>query len=146
MSKSKRRFDLTVLPGSFAIVHLAADAPFPRWAAQGNFFSVTRTSDDVSVVCAEDQVPKDVRAEASWRILKVKGPFALSEVGVLAGLSAPLAEAKVSLFAISTFDTDYLLVNEKQLLAAIAALRGAGHRIKESGTAASHNLSRRKTG
>ena len=144
MSKSKRRFDLTVLPGSFAIVHLAAGAPFPRWAVQGNFFSVTRTNDEVSVVCAADQVPKDVKAEAGWRVLKVQGPFALSEIGVLAALAAPLAEAKVSLFAISTFDTDYLLVSEKQLLAAIAALRGAGHRIKESGAAASHNLSRRK--
>jgi len=146
MSKSKRRFDLTVLPGSFAIAHLAADAPFPRWAVQGSFFSVTRTSDEVSFVCAADQVPNDVKPEAGWRILKVKGPFALWEVGVLAELSAPLAEAKVSLFAISTFDTDYLLVNEKQLLAAIAALRGAGHRIREPGAAASHNLSRRKKG
>jgi hypothetical protein len=146
MSKSKRRFDLTVLPGSFAIVHLAATAPSPRWAVQGNFFSVTRTGDEVSVVCAADQVPRDVKAEAGWRVLEVKGPFALSEVGVLAGLSAPLAEAKVSLFAISTFDTDYLLVSEKQLLAAIAALRGAGHRIRESGAAASHNLSGRKKG
>ena len=144
MSRSKRRFDLTVLPGSFAIVHLAADAPFPQWAVQGEFFSVTRTSDEVSVVCTADQVPKDVKAEAGWRVLKVKGPFALSEIGVLAALSASLAEAKVSLFAISTFDTDYLLVSEKQLLAAIAALRGAGHRISEPGAAASHNLSRRK--
>jgi hypothetical protein len=146
MSKSKRRFDLTVLPGSFAIAHLAADAPVPRWAVQGNFFSVTRTNDEVSVVCGADQVPNEVTVEAGWRILKVKGPFVLSEVGVLAELSAPLAAAKVSLFAISTFDTDYLLVNEKQLLAAIAALRGAGHRIRESGAAASHNLSRRKKG
>src|SRR5579864_3986420 len=116
MSKSKRRFDLTVLPGSFALVHLAADAPFPRWAVQGEFFSVTRTNDEVSVVCAADQVPNDVAAEAGWRLLKAKGPFALSEVGVLAELSTPLAEANVSLFAISTFDTDYLLVKEKQLL------------------------------
>ena len=146
MSKSKRRFYLTVLPGSFAIVHLATDAPFPRWAVQGSFFSVTRTSDEVSIVCAADQVPNDVTVETGWRILKVKGPFALSEVGVLAELSAPLAAAKVSLFAISTFDTDYLLVSEKQLLAAIAALRGAGHRIRESGAAASHNLSGRKKG
>src|ERR1700687_4961955 len=100
MSKSKRRFDLTVLPGSFAIVHLAAGATLPRWAGQGNFFSVTRTNDEFSVVCAADQVPKDVKAEAGWRVLKVQGPFALSEIGVLAALAAPLAEAKVSLFAI----------------------------------------------
>ncbi len=137
MIESGRRFNLTVLPGSFAIVRLAADAPLPRWAMQGGFFSVTRTSDELSVACVANQVPGDVASETGWRALKVKGPFALSEIGVLATLTAPLAEAKVSLFAISTFDTDYLLVAEKQLSAAIAALKGAGHCIEESGAAAS---------
>jgi uncharacterized protein len=135
MSKSERCFDLTVLPGSFAMVRLAADAVLPRWAMRGGFFSVTRTSDELSVVCVADQVPSGVAAETGWRALKVKGPFALSAVGVLAALAAPLAEAKVSLFAISTFDTDYLLVSEKQLHAAIAALKGAGHRVEKSGAA-----------
>lgn len=130
MSKSKRCFDLTVLPGSFAMVRLAADAPLPRWATQGEFFSVTRTSDEVSIVCLADQVPSGVASETGWRALKVKGPFALSEIGVLAALTAPLADAKVSLFAISTFDTDYLLVSERQLPAAIAAFKSAGHRIE----------------
>jgi hypothetical protein len=133
MIESKRRFDLTVLPGSFAIARLAADEPLPRWAPQGGFFSVTRTSDEVSVVCLADQIPAGVSAETGWRALKVKGPFALSEIGVLATLAAPLAEAKVSLFAISTFNTDYLLVSEKHLDAAIAALKDAGHRIEKSG-------------
>jgi len=132
MSESTRRFDLTALPGSFAIVRLAADAPLPPWATQGGFFSVTRTSDELSIVCAADQVPRGVAAEMEWRALQVKGPFALSEIGVLAALAAPLAEAKVSLFAISTFDTDYLLVSEKQLHTALAALRHAGHRIAGS--------------
>jgi hypothetical protein len=132
MSKSERSFDLTVLPGAFAIVRLAADTPLPRWAARGEFFSVTRTSDEVSVVCLADQVPSGIASETGWRAVKVTGPFALSEIGVLAALTAPLAEAKVSLFAISTFDTDYLLVSEKQLNAAIAALKGAGHRIRQN--------------
>ena len=135
MSESQRRFNLTVLPGFFAIVRLAAEAPLPRWATQGGFFSVTRTGDVLSVVCAAEQVPSGVAAVTGWRALRVKGPFALSEIGVLATLTAPLAEAKVSLFAISTFDTDYLLVAEKQLSAAIAALKGAGHCIEESGAA-----------
>ena len=133
MSKSERSFDLTVLPGAFAIVRLAADAPLPPWAAQGGFFSVTRTSDELSVVCLADQVPSGVATETGWRALKVKGPFALSEIGVLATLAAPLAEAKVSLFAISTFDTDYLLVSGKQLDVAIAALKDAGHSVEEHG-------------
>jgi len=131
MSKSNRCFDLTVLPGPLAMVRLAADAALPGWATRDGFFSVTRTGEELSIVCRADGVPSGVSAEKGWRALKVKGPFALSEVGVLAVLAATLAEAKVSLFAISTFDTDYLLVSEKQLSAAVAALRSAGHRVEE---------------
>jgi len=136
MSESNRRFQLTILPGSFAIVRLAADAPSPSWASAGNFFSVTRTSDELSVVCLATQVPSSLTAETGWRALKVQGPFALSEIGVLAALAAALAHAKVSLFAISTFDTDYLLVSDKSLNAAVAALRAAGHSVVD------HNATR----
>lgn len=135
MSESTRRFDLSVLPDTLAIARLSVGATLPPWAAQGAFFSVTRTSDEVSIVCSARQIPPRVGAETGWRALKVAGPFALSEVGVLAALAAPLAKAHVSLFAISTFDTDYLLVSEKQLQAAIAALRDAGHRVEESSAA-----------
>ena len=129
MSESNRRFQLSILPGSFAIVRLAADAPLPSWASAGDFFSVTRTSDELSVVCLATQVPSSLTAETGWRALKVQGPFALSEIGVLAALAAALAHARVSLFAISTFDTDYLLVSDKSLNAAVAALRAAGHSV-----------------
>ena len=135
MSECTRRFDLTVLPGTLAIVRLSADALLPSWATQGAFFSVTRTSDELSVVCAARQIPRGVAAETGWRALKVAGPFALSELGVLAELTAPLAKASVSLFVISTFDTDYLLVSEKQLDAAIATLRDAGHQVEMSSAA-----------
>ena len=135
MSKSSRCFDLTVLRDSFAMVRLPADAPLPPWVTHGDFFSITRTSDELSIVCRADQVPNGIAAEAGWRALKVAGPFALSEIGVLSALAAPLAGAKVSLFAISTFDTDYLLVSEQQLPAAVAALKGAGHRVQGIGAA-----------
>jgi hypothetical protein len=131
MSESTRRFDVSVLPETLAIVRLSADATLPPWATQSAFFSVTRTSDELSVVCAAHQVPPGMSAETGWRALKVAGPFALSEVGVLAALATPLAKANVSLFVISTFDTDYLLVSENQLPAAIAALRDVGHRVEE---------------
>ena len=127
MSESNRRFQVTVLPGSFAIVRLAADAPLPSWASAGDFFSVTRTSDELSVVCLATQVPSSLTAETGWRALKVHGPFALSEIGVLAALAAALAHAKVSVFAISTFDTDYVLVKAERVQAADDALRRAGH-------------------
>ena len=135
MSESNRRFDLTVLPGSLAMVRMAPEATLPPWATHGDFFSITRTSDELSIVCRAGQVPDGIAAQAGWRALKVTGPFALSEIGVLSALAAPLAEAKVSLLAISTFDTDYLLVSEKQLLAAVAALKGAGHHVDASGIA-----------
>ena len=134
MSESNRHFDLAVLPGFFAMVRLAPKAHLPSWATHGDFFSITRTSDELSIMCRADQVPKGIAAETGWRALKVAGPFTLTEIGVLSALAAPLAEAKVSLFAISTFDTDYLLVSEKQLLAAVAALKGAGHRVKGMGS------------
>lgn len=111
------------------MVRLAPDASLPSWATAGGFFSVTRTADELSVICLANQVPSGLAAEAGWRALKVHGPFALSEIGVLAALAAPLAQAKVSLFAISTFDTDYLLVSDKKLDAAITALRAAGHAV-----------------
>lgn len=129
---ANRRFELMVLPEIFAIVRLAADAPLPFWAIDGDFFSVTRTSDELSVVCRANQVPSRLTAERGWRALKVQGPFALSEIGVLAALAAPLAHAKVSLFAISTSDTDYLLVSDKKLDAAISALRAAGHAVSNN--------------
>ena len=131
MSESNRRFELTVLPGFFAIVRLAPDAFLPSWATVGGFFSVTRTRDELSVICLADQVPSGLMAEAGWRALKVHGPFALSEIGVLAALAAPLAHAKISLFSVSTFDTDYLLVSDKKLDAATAALRAAGHGVMD---------------
>ena len=129
MKESKRLFTLTVLRETLAIVRLAPDTAPPSWATSGEFFSVTRTSDELSVVCPADRVPESMAAERGWRALKVKGPFALSEVGVLAGLTANLAARGVSLFAISTFDTDYLLVRAEQLDKAIAALQRAGHKV-----------------
>ena len=131
MSTSTRPFKLTVLPEPFAIVRLPADAPLPSWAMHGDFFSVTRSSEELSVVCQANQVPSGQAAESGWRALKVQGPFALSEVGVLAELATALAQAKVSTLVISTFDTDYLLVDENTLNKAIAALRARGHSVAE---------------
>ncbi len=88
----------------------------PEWATQGQFFSITRTSDELSVIAETVLVPERLRTEVSWRVLKVHGPFEFSEVGVLAALVSPLAAAGVSVFTISTFDTDYLLVQCSQFL------------------------------
>jgi hypothetical protein len=132
MAASTRCFELTLLAERFAISRLTADAAVPDWATRGPFFSVTRTGDEVSVVTEVSQVPLGVQSQAGWRILRVHGPFVLSEIGVLSALAAPLAEAKISLFAVSTFDTDYLLVAAETLSAAITALGRAGHTIHRS--------------
>jgi hypothetical protein len=131
MPAAKRSFELSLLTETFTVCRLAADAALPEWATQGQFFSITRTSDELSVIVETDFVPEKLRTEVSWRALKVHGPFNLSEVGVLAALVAPLAAAGVSVFTISTFDTDYLLVQRTQWREAVAGLRDAGHTVHE---------------
>ena len=134
MAAATRHLELSLLPERFAISRLGADSPIPAWATQGSFFSVTRSGDELSIVTELSRVPATVKSQPGWRVLKVHGPFVLSEIGVLAAVAAPLAEAEISLFAVSTFDTDYLLVASETLSAAIAALERAGHTIHRSKT------------
>jgi len=131
MPASKRSFELSLLPETFTICRLAPDAVVPEWATQGRFFSITRTGDELSVITETAFVPARLRTEVSWRVMKVHGPFDFSEVGVLASLVGPLAAAGVSVFTISTFDTDYLLVQCIQLREAVAALRNAAHTVHD---------------
>ena len=135
MTATPRHFQLSLLPERFAIAGLAPDAAIPHWATQGSFFSVTRSSEELSVVVEESRVPPGVQSQPGWRALKVHGPFVLSEVGVLASIAAPLAEARISLFVVSTFDTDYLLVASENLEAAVSALERAGHTFHRSQSA-----------
>jgi uncharacterized protein len=127
-----RRLELSLLPGRFAVSKLAPDAHLPAWAARGSFYSATRTGDELSIIVEEAHVPPGTQSQSGWRVLRVHGPFVLSEVGVLASLTMPLADARVSVFVVSTFDTDYLLVTEEQLASAIVALGLAGHSIQRS--------------
>jgi len=120
---------LTLLPETLAICRLPRDAEIPGWALASDFYSITRTADELSLVCRQADVPGGVRSEGGWRCLKVSGPLDFSMVGVMARLSTPLAEAGISLFVVSTFDTDYLLVKQDRLGPALAALARAGHSI-----------------
>jgi hypothetical protein len=123
------RLNLLVIDGSFGIVRLPADSATPSWAVGGGLVSVTQTADEVSIVCRETAVPEGVTCERGWRCLGVAGTMPLSAVGVLASLTAPLASAGISVFAVSTFDTDYLLVRAADVENAIATLRAAGHTV-----------------
>ena len=115
---------LTLRPirGRFGVARLSADAPVPAWAAAGAFSSVTRTADELSIVCAEDAIPAGVRAERGFVGWRVDGSIDFAVTGMLASLTAPLAAARVSVFALSTYDTDYLLVRATDRARAATAL------------------------
>ncbi|HYW36693.1 MAG TPA: ACT domain-containing protein [Terriglobales bacterium] len=118
-----------VLAERLAVCRLASDARIPAWAFEdeSKFFCVVRTGDELSIVCAEDRIPDGVRAERGWLALKLEGPFPFVMIGVLASFLQPLAEAEIPIFAISTFDTDYVLIKPEHLEAAVEALGAAGH-------------------
>jgi hypothetical protein len=122
--------NLSLLPGIFAVCQLEPDAAVPAWATAGPFFSITRTTDELSIVCDQAVVPEVVRCERDWRCFKLAGPIPFSTVGVLASLVGPLADAGISVFGISTFDTDYVFIKEAEFQTAVAALRGAGHSVE----------------
>jgi hypothetical protein len=119
--------------GRFAVCKLPPDSAVPAWATAGDVFSVTRTGDELSVVCRQEAVPSGTHAEVGWRCLRVAGAMPFTLVGVLASLTTPLARAGVGVFAVSTFDTDYLFVKEAEFPLAGAALRAAGHVVEGAG-------------
>jgi uncharacterized protein len=122
---------LVVLEDELAVARLGATDPIPAWAAQGNFSSVTRTAEELSVVCAAEIIPASVQAERGWRCFRVAGRLDFSQTGVLASIAGPLAAAKVSIFAVSTYDTDYVLVRDHAMTAAIECLSAAGHEVED---------------
>lgn len=126
----------SMVPGTYAVCRLPASAALPAWAGKA-FVSITRTSEELSIVCEERRIPAEAedgiefQLERGWVLLKLHGPFPLDAIGVLASVAKPLAEAAISLFALSTFDTDYVLVKRTHAKQAIAALTLAGHTLVE---------------
>jgi len=120
---------IRLLPQQFAVCRLPARSSLPQWATRGAVFSVTRTEDELSIVCESKYVPGSVKSEKGWRSFKLEGPFPFAMTGVLASVLGPLAKARISIFAISTYDTDYVMVKEKAVAKATKALRAVGHNI-----------------
>lgn len=116
--------NLSLLNDRFAVCRLGPDAAIPvdLLQAQPGFLSITRTADELSIVCPQELAPVGAKVQPGWRAFKVEGPLDFSLTGIIATLTAPLAEAKISVFTVATYDTDYLLVQERDLEAAIAAL------------------------
>jgi len=120
----------TILPETFAIVRMTPSEEIPRWVAGGPFVSITRTSDELSIVCREAAIPAGTHADRGWQCLKLEGPIPLSTVGVAAEFTTILAKAGVSVFPIATYDTDYVLLKGDSLARAEDALRSAGHSVR----------------
>ena len=123
-------YNFSVIRGEWAVVRLPPGEAMPHWSlSPTEFTSITRTSDELSIVCPASMVPDGQRAERDWTLLKLHGPFPFDQVGVLASFATPLAEAKISIFALSTFDTDYILVKASKLDLACRVLVLAGHEL-----------------
>jgi hypothetical protein len=117
------------LPGSFAVCRLLPGSTIPSWGLQGSFFSVARSADELSIVCPASQVPKESQHESGWACFKLAGPFPFAETGILSSFIQPLSDRAIPIFAISTYDTDYVLVKEPWVDAALRALEETGHQL-----------------
>lgn len=129
MNTPKQTLTLRLHPEDLAVCRLPADAPLPLGMAETAWASITRTRDELSIVCAQQDAPPTAQTEFGWRMLEVVGPLPFEMIGVLAGLSETLAQAEISIFAISTYDTDYLLLKRDDLFAGVRALQENGYRV-----------------
>ena len=109
---------------------LAPDTGIPSWVPTKGFVSVTRTAEELSIVCQSDAVPDSIRTERGFRVLKIEGPFDFSLTGILLAVIGPLADAGISIFALSTYDTDYVLVKKNDLIPAVSVLQASGHTFR----------------
>jgi hypothetical protein len=129
MNAHAHRLHVALLPGRFAVCRLPADHAVPEWAHGAAFLSITRTWEELSIVCDEELVPEDTICELDYSAMRVVGTLAPNLVGVMVSLAGPLAEASIPILAIGTYDTDYLLVRRGDLPRAVDALRVAGHEV-----------------
>ncbi|MDS0524246.1 ACT domain-containing protein [Clostridium sp. SHJSY1] len=113
----------------YGVCRLNKTELIPQWAEKGDFFSITRTSDELSIVCSEDNIPSGIKCEKDWRVLKIEGTLDFSLIGILASISTILAQKGISIFAISTYDTDYILIKNEDTDKAINSLINEGYEI-----------------
>jgi len=119
-----------LMDGTYAIVRLAPDAPAPQWATKGLFTSISRSVEELSIVCPAENLPQDVETQHRWQCFKLEGPFPFSMTGVLLSFIEPLSSNGIPIFAVSTYDTDYVLIQEEWVGAALTALQNAGHELE----------------
>lgn len=120
---------LELLKENYCVCRLEAQDAIPEWCEQGDFYSMTKTKDELSIVCSQQYVPENIQAERNWRIFKILGPLDFSLIGILSKISLLMAECKISIFALSTYDTDYILVKDDKVDEAVRALVDAGYQV-----------------
>ncbi|HXM29032.1 MAG TPA: ACT domain-containing protein [Chthoniobacterales bacterium] len=125
------RLKLLLLPDLLAVCRLERGQEIPAWATGGDFYSVSRIREELSIICASSSVPENVRASRGWRAIKIEGPLDLDLVGILVSVAVPLAHAGIGILPVGTFDTDYILVRDRQLGEALKALRATGFNISD---------------
>lgn len=120
---------ISVFSDKYGVCRLDTHEEIPSWAKEGEFYSITKTRDELSVICLEKNIPASIRCERDWRIMKMEGPLDFSEIGILTGMITPLAQNGISILAVSTFDTDYVLVKNDKLADARRVLEKTGFNI-----------------
>lgn len=122
---------LYLYPGEYCICKLPARAEAPEWAQDSPFTSITRTKNELSIVTEINGVPQTVEKQCGWRLLAIAGLLEFSLTGIIAAIAGPLAENRISIFTIATYDTDYFLVEEENLNAALRVLRDHDFTIED---------------
>jgi uncharacterized protein len=120
-----------VLPNEYALCRLEVNDTVPAWALSSSFYTISKTTDELSVVCETTCVPEGIKFDKGWRLLKIAAVLDLSLTGITAKFSTALANAGVNLCVIATYDTDYIMVKEEKLLVAIEALEHAGFIVNQ---------------
>ena len=123
------KLNLSALKDSYSICKLDPNSDVPGWEQEGDFYSISRTTNELSIICDRRNIPENINCEHNWRVLMIEGPFEFEEIGILNSITKPLAEANISLLTISTFDTDYILIKENYFSEAIKTLESAGQVI-----------------
>lgn len=121
--------NLKVLAEAYGIARLAPDDAIPGWADGPGFVTITRSDDELSIVCHQDRIPADVQRDLGWACLKLLGPFAFGQTGIVLSVIRPLSENGIGVFVVSTFDGDHLLISATDAERSFALLRDAGHDV-----------------
>lgn len=129
MSKVEKKLTLKLLKDKYSVCRLNKNDEIPKWIFDEEFFSITRTEDELSIVCLQDKIKKDIKCEKNWRVLKIEGPLDFSLIGILSKISTLMANNDISIFAISTYDTDYILIKEESINRAIEVLEKSNYSI-----------------